>query len=368
MHQDIGHLGIFVSGKVAAKEHGEFVSCMELIDAVPPGLYEAVITEVDENTTDRELIQGKYLFRLETRSLDNIRALGGNDAEDEARFAAAARVSEINLGLYRTLIAPSVRMTVNEATAELRRKMHPNRLRFAMFSDQNPLMQPVKSTAEQVRAGRQPVSADNPFLAMEHAASSWITTCLQSFGELRDMMTEAMFLNIYGSPILKAMVGLGVNQAAPHSVERDLVREANAARSRAELESRFEAGGPEEAALRALIYVRLPEGSVDERGFAVLKLIRASRGPAKRMSLARFKEVVREQYLLVRLDEERAVAALPKLLGEDSSTRKATLDAVHRVLAARGALSSEAKRRLSRVEALFEVRPEKALKAGVIHA
>ena len=27
MHQNIGHLGIFVSGKVAAKEHGEFVTC-----------------------------------------------------------------------------------------------------------------------------------------------------------------------------------------------------------------------------------------------------------------------------------------------------------------------------------------------------
>ena len=36
-------------------------------------------------------------------------------------------------------------------------------------------------------------------------------------------------------------------------------------------------------------------------------MIRASRPAAKRMSLARFKEMLREQYLLVRLDEERAV-------------------------------------------------------------
>ena len=52
LHHSIGHLGIFVSGKVATKEHGEFVSCMELIDVLPPGLYEAVITEVDENTVN----------------------------------------------------------------------------------------------------------------------------------------------------------------------------------------------------------------------------------------------------------------------------------------------------------------------------
>ena len=31
--------------------------------------------------------------------------------------------------------------------------------------------------------------------------------------------------------------------------------------------TRFEVGGVEEAVLRALIYIRLPEGSVDERGF-----------------------------------------------------------------------------------------------------
>ena len=105
MHQDIGHLGIFVSGKVASKEHGEFISCMEMIDVLPPGLYEAVITEVDEQTVNPDLVNGKYLFRLEARTLDHIRALGGNDAADDARFATVARVSEINQGLYAILFA-----------------------------------------------------------------------------------------------------------------------------------------------------------------------------------------------------------------------------------------------------------------------
>ena len=40
LHQSIGHLGIFVSGKVATKEHEEFALNMELIDTLPPGLYE----------------------------------------------------------------------------------------------------------------------------------------------------------------------------------------------------------------------------------------------------------------------------------------------------------------------------------------
>ena len=207
LHQSIGHLGIFVSGKVATKEHGEFASCMDLIDLMPPGLYEAVITEVEPGTAHPELIEGRYLFRLEVRSLADIRALGGNDAADDLRFATAARLSEVNLGLYRALVAPAVRAMTTAQTAETRRKLHPNRVRFAMFSDENPLMQPVKAAAEMVRESRHPVSADNPLLVMEQAASAWISACLQSWGAWRDMMTEQMFLTTYGSPLLQALVG-----------------------------------------------------------------------------------------------------------------------------------------------------------------
>jgi pimeloyl-ACP methyl ester carboxylesterase len=368
MHHSIGHLGIFVSGKIATKEHGEFVSCSELIDAMPPGLYEAVITEVDEDTANPGLIHGKYLFRLEARTLDHIRALGTNDAADDLRFATVARVSEINNGLYETFVAPTVRMAVTDQAAEASRAAHPNRLRFAMFSDKNPLMQPVKALAQSVASARKPVSADNPLLAMERATSSWITTCLQTFGEFRDTMTEAMFLSTYGSPWLQAAVGLGTQEAMPHRIARDLVKEANITRLRSELEHRFEVGGLEEAVMRALIYIRLPDGSVDERGFTALRLIRASRPVAKQMSLARFKEIVREQYMLVCLDENRAINALPTLLGSNAKERKAALDILHQVLAARGNSSAEGSRRLTRVEAMFGVEPERVAKTEAAHA
>ena len=368
MHESIGHLGIFVSGKVATKEHGEFVSCMELIDVLPPGLYEAVITDIDESTINSDLISGKYLFQLEARTLDDIRALGGNDAADDRRFATVARVSEVNQGLYETLVSPAVRTMATEQTAEANRSMHPNRLRFAVFSDQNPLMQPIKALADTVRAARQPVSANNPLLEWERTTSSWITHWLHSFGEFRDMATESAFLNIYGSPILQAMVGLGAEHNAPRRIERDLVREADAARLRSDLERRFDVGGPEEAVLRALIYVRLPEGSVDERGFAVLKFIRASRPASNRMSLARFKEVVRDQYLLLCMDEERAINALPKLLGDDPATRKSAFDVILRVLAARGGLTAESQQRLSRIQTLFDVKHDNSVISGAAHA
>jgi pimeloyl-ACP methyl ester carboxylesterase len=367
LHQSIGHLGIFVSGKVATKEHEEFANCMELISALPPGLYEAVITEVDENTANPNLIHGKYLFTLEARTLADIRALGENTPEDDERFATVARVSDINLGLYRTLLGPYVRMLTNEHLAETLRAMHPNRARFAAFSDRNPFMQPVKALADSVRAARQPVSADNPWLAAERTISSWITDYLHALGEWRDSMTETIFLSTYGSPVLQAQVGFGAAQMS-HRIERDLMREARAEHIRSELEHQFEVGELWAGALRALIYIRLPEKRIDERGFAAMKLIRASRPPEQRVSLTEFREMVRKQYLLVRLDEERAIATLPKLLGAESGERKMALDALHKVLAATGRLSEEGQRRLARVEALFEVKPSKALKAELTNA
>src|SRR5574339_393222 len=45
LHEDIGHLGIFVSGKVARKEHKEIVQVMDFIEDLAPGLYGMEISE-----------------------------------------------------------------------------------------------------------------------------------------------------------------------------------------------------------------------------------------------------------------------------------------------------------------------------------
>ena len=45
LHEKIGHLGIFVSAGVAKRETSELASALELIDTLPPGLYEAIIED-----------------------------------------------------------------------------------------------------------------------------------------------------------------------------------------------------------------------------------------------------------------------------------------------------------------------------------
>jgi hypothetical protein len=219
-------------------------------------------------------------------------------------------------------------------------------------------MQPIKDLAETVRANRQPVTEDNPWLAAERMASSWITACWQAYGEIRDTVTETTFLMTYGSPLLQALVGLGPQEPVLRHVERDLTREAAVERVKAQLEHRFTVGHLPEAVLRALVYIRKAEGVIDERGFTALKMIRAAQPVPKRMSLARFKEVLREQFLLVYLDEERAIQTLPALIGDDPVLRKSGIEVLHEVLAATGTESDEGRRRLARIEALFDVKPK----------
>ena len=354
LHQSIGHLGIFVSGKVATKEHGEFALAMDMIDLMPPGLYEAVITGIDEDIENPELIQGSYLFSLENRTLDAIRKFGGNSPEDDLAFATVARLSEINQGIYSTLMRPAVRAIVTETSAQLMRRSHPNRLRFEMFANENPFMRPVADWAEAVRGNRRPASPDNPFLAFERMMSDMVTSGLEMWGKARDTATEAFFFNNYGSPFLQAMVGLRADETSvSRRTGRDVAREAAAKQAAVHLEQRIDQGGLIEAAVRALIYVRLPEGKVDERGFAALKQISAELPAAKRVGLARFKEIVKEQYLILLLDAERAIAALPKLLPANRRQCEEALALVRRVLAARGPLPEEGRRRLERVEAVF---------------
>jgi Protein of unknown function (DUF3141) len=354
LHQSIGHLGIFVSGNVATKEHGEFAQCMDMIDLLPPGLYEAVITGVDEHTVHRDLIQGRYLFTIEQRTLNDIRALGGNDAADDLRFATAARVSEINRGLYDLLLRPAVRPMVTEQSARFMRAMHPHRVQYEAFSERNPLTRPIAALATQVRGNRQPVSADNPFLGIEHTISNAIVSTLDAWTQARDTMVESIFLTTYGSPLLQAVVGLSAGQLAQRRrMERDLTREAMASHVAAELRQRIDQGEAAEAFLRAIIYVRGPERRIDERGFRAVQELNAAQPESRRVALSRTKDMVKYQFLIMMLDEERAIAALPKLLPPEPRERGALKAAIRRVLSATGELSEEDKRRLARVEALF---------------
>jgi hypothetical protein len=347
LHPSIGHLGIFVSGKVATKEHEEFTFNMDLIEAMPPGFYEIVLKEAGESEVNQKLISGRYIAKLEPRTLDDIRALGRNDRGDQRRFETVARVSEINKKLYETFLQPAVKVLSTPVTAAFLREIHPNRVSFRAFSDRNPLMKPIASAAESIRANRHPVDAANPFLAYERMASSWIVTGLEIFAKWREAMTEATFLNLYGAPMLQTAVGLRAMSAA--SADNRLVEPVRASALR---DSALTYGGPIEAGLRALLYIQAAEGA-DERHFNAIEALRVSAPEDKRISLLQLKEMMHAQAALLRADSGAALDAIGAMLPDDKRRRANLLASVYDVATADGPLAPDQAMRFDRIKQAF---------------
>jgi hypothetical protein len=363
VHETVGHLGIFVSGGVARKEHGEFSSNIDLIDVLPPGLYEAVFEAKTDATQHAELTTGEWIMRCEMRTLDDIRALGGNDAADERRFATAARVSEMNLALYRTFMQPVVRAMCPPAMADAMHKMHPLRLQYSLFSDENPLMAPVAEWAKQARETRAAAAKDNPFLAFQEAMSKQIVAGLDAYRDMRDSFGEQLFLAIYGSPVLQAAVGIDpADTSRPRQAGTSPLHQQLVDARIGQLNAQMTRGGLKEGLLRALLWIGMPRGAIDERAFEAIRRIRAARPAGEPVPLAEFKAMVRDQFLMLLIDEKAAVASLPDLLAAvDPELRRKAFGVMRDVLSVREEISGAVAERLRQAAPWFGVDPARAL-------
>ncbi len=352
VHESIGHLGIFVSGGVAKKEHAEFSSNIDLIDILPPGLYEATFEARGAGTMNDDLAAGQWVMRCEARTLDDIRAMGGNSPEDERRFETAKRVSEMNLKAYQKYVQPWVRSMVTPQMAERMRGRHPLRTQYENFSSRNPVMAGVQNAADKAREERKPASADNPFLAFQEMMSRQIVSSLDQWRDSQEALSEAMFLAVYGSPALQAAVGVD-RQAAPSRRREMDPRHRQLLQARiAELKSKIGSGGIREAGIRALLYAGSARGMMDERSLEALRRLRQDDVSA-RITLAEFKMLVREQFFMLLLDREAALAAIPRLLPENTDERRRVFSAIREVLSASAEISGEVAKRLKQVAGLF---------------
>jgi len=352
VHETVGHLGIFVSGGVARKEHREFSSNIDLIDVLPPGLYEATFEAKSGDTENADLAGGEWIMRCEQRTLDDLRAMGGNSPEDQRRFAAANRVSEINLANYRKFVQPWVRAIATPKIAASMRNLHPLRVGYESFGRQTPAMKAVAAEADTARQHRRPVAEDNPFLMVQETISKAIVSSLDTWRDAQEALSESLFLAVYGSPVLQAAVGIDPKaDPSPRPAMSDEHRKRLEARI-TELRSRIGSGGLRECGIRALLYVGMARGMVDERGLEALRRMR-SEDTASRMSLSEFKMLVREQFFMLLLDQAASLAAIPKMLPNDVDQRRAVFDAIREVLSAGGKISSETAKRLDQVAQLF---------------
>jgi hypothetical protein len=204
------------------------------------------------------------------------------------------------------------------------------------------------------------VPPDNPGRVAEKAVSDAIEQALVAYGQHRDAVSERLFQAIYDSPVTQALTGVAAQAVPPRPRPGQTPDHRQfVALATEHLRARMAEGGLHEALLRALVWVRLSVGRADERSFTIIRRIRQAYRP-RTLPLPEFKRIIREQFFMLVVDEERALATLPRLLPSDRAARAEAFALVRSVVEAAGEVREAEAERLAAVERIFLGEPDPA--------
>jgi hypothetical protein len=323
MQEEVGHLGIFVSGKVARKEGTQIASVLKSIEALPPGLYGMQITETKD-------AGGKtaYEVNLVELRLEEVAArLNRFKRVDEKPFEAAKVVSEFNQRAYEIFGRPLVKALANEYGARLSREFHPLRFQRWAFSDRNPYLSWLAPAAQAVKAQRQALASDHPVRQIESTVSEVLSASLDCYRALRDAVAETTFFQVYGN-LFAFYLGdeLDAETAAPAADARELpfVKEA--------LASIDKGGYPEALARVGFLMAHRDEPLPLARVQLASDLLEDYRDLLPDLPRDEVRRIGGEQEIIARYEQDKAVETLPVLLAK-SKDRDRLLTLLERVLA-----------------------------------
>jgi pimeloyl-ACP methyl ester carboxylesterase len=356
LHDKVGHLGIFVSASVANKEHTELFSALDLIDVLPPGLYEAKITDTNPEAARLEAIEGRYEIHFERREIDDILALDDGRA-DEQPFEVVRRFAENSQRFYDLFVSPFVRASSNALTAHVMRETHPARVERSVLSNANPALLVVPAVAESVRKHRRPAAPDNPFTMIEKQVSANIESAWDALRDTRDAWVESTFYSFYSAPWVQTLVGVAPDQpldpVAPPLAE--LRKEVAYWRLRA-ARANMNSGTLVDAFMRIMAYIVDEMRTVQYRPFQRMREMAREYLGDSQPTIAELKDAARHQGAIVQLDPQAAIAALPKLV-PDMKTRRTLLAVVYRITTTDGALEGARRERFRDVERALGIEP-----------
>ncbi|MCC7486655.1 MAG: DUF3141 domain-containing protein [Burkholderiales bacterium] len=315
LHENVGHLGIFVSGRVAKKEHAQIVSVLKSIEALPPGLYGM---RIHEERGAKEKVEYQVDF-VEHRLEDIVKRLNRLARADEKPFEAVAAISEFNQRAYELFAQPLVQAASTELGAKLQQAFHPLRFQRWAVSDMNPWLAWLGPAAAAVKAQRQAVAPDAPARKAEQAMSGVMSAALDYYRDVRDAMSEAAFFQVYGNLFSLHLADRreALEETRSRAVEpRELpvVKEALAA---------IERGGYAEAVARAAALLARPGEPLPlERLHLRRELAQDYRELLPQTAPDERRRIRGEQDIIVRYERERAIATLPQLVRDPADGKR----------------------------------------------
>jgi len=323
LHQDIGHLGIFVSGKVAKKEHAQIVEVMKSVELLPPGLYAMKINE-------RKGAAGKaeYEVEFQERRLEDITArLNRLQRNDEKPFEAVAAVSEFNQRAYELFAQPLVQSMSSDFSAKLARELHPLRAQRWSISDANPWLAWLAPAAQAVKAQRQALGPDDPARRTEKMMSELVSASLDYYRSMRDATSEAAFFQTYGNmfSLYLADKHEARQRAATVTDSREIPYVKDALASIGE-------GGYDEAFAR-IAYLVSRRGDLPLSRVVMRQDLMKDYGEfLPQLALDEWRRLRGEQEIIARYEPDQAIATLPVLLAE-AADRERILTLLSRLIA-----------------------------------
>jgi pimeloyl-ACP methyl ester carboxylesterase len=312
IHENVGHLGIFVSSEVAGKEHQTIVSTLKVIESLAPGLYEMVI----KNETG-EGIDKRYQVAFEERSVDDILALD-DGRHDESAFATVARLSELGAELYELTMRPFWKALATPQSAQAAFALHPMRTQRYALSSRNPWLANVPAAAEHVRAQRSPAAPNNPFVQLERFGGELVTQWWNGVRDLNEFMVEWTFHFLYGSPAAHAIGAPRARRVsdAPLGDLRGLATVQDAL-------DRIEEGGFPAGVIRMLILLARASGSVRKDRLERSNRMLETTEPFASISPKHKTRIVHRESLIVSFEADAALRTLPMLLSGVEERRRA---------------------------------------------
>ncbi|GAB4400111.1 MAG: DUF3141 domain-containing protein [Rhodoferax sp.] len=330
IHNEAGHLGLFVSGSVARKEHNQLIESLDIIEQLPPGLYEMRIERKDGRTPSRwdELEPGDYQVQFLHRSMNDLYALNAGGRADEAGLDSLSQFSHHMLHAYKTWISPWVRAWVSPPLAQALAPLQPLRLQRRALSDAWPAAPWVHALARLSRSHRVQAPIHPTLLDWERSLAHAVHDSLDSLRQLRNALLVDWARWVCGPQ------GLGAWFAPRPSPQARAQAQAEQTLTRARAMALAQAtrGGFAEAVCRIVVAGMLSDGVFERRSLRLARLL--SRYPASqpehRRSPEQWNATLKSQARIVAVAPLEALQALPALLPvtEDRATALAVAAAV----------------------------------------